>query len=207
MITLRLSLLIVLTLLLGSCKDEGKEDILDVFDAYKAALRDKNGEAAVAVMDEKYFDDFQFILSAARTAPREKVFRMRPSERTRIVSLRNRLTPEELKALDARAAIKAIISRGNESSDLDIQLGRITFKHPRAFAPLWIEGIETKFRLEFIKANNIWKLDPACFDESLDVNLVKRAARINQREDAIILDRESQSSGKRVNDSVWDPPR
>jgi len=205
---IRLAALFLVALSLTSCKDEGKEEILDIFAAYKVALRDNDGEAAVALLDEKYFEDFRFVLTAARSASREKVFRMRPSERFRIAALRNRLTPQELKTLDARAALAAIIDRGSDnSSDRSIQLGRITFKPPRAFAFLYIDGIETKFRIDFIKASNIWKLDPTCFDEDLDYNIGRLAHRTNRPEDAIILEYESSGSGKRVTDSIWDPPQ
>jgi len=208
MTAIRIALILFLSLALSSCKEEGKEEILDVFDAYNAALNNNDGAAAIALIDDKYFEDFQHMLIAARSAKREQVFRMRPSERSRIATMRNRLSYEELKTLDARGAIKTLIDRGSErSSGLDITLGKIKFKRPRATAPLIVEGFETKHILEFVQADNVWKLDPACFDESLDFIIAKRSDRRGVREDTLILENESASSGKNVTDAIWDPPK
>jgi hypothetical protein len=206
--TLRIGLLTLLALVLTSCKDEGKQEIMDVFDSYVAALDKNDGAAAVALMDDKFFDDFQFILQAARSASREKVFRMRPSERVRIAGLRNRLTTEELRKVDAREAVKLYIERDVDPGfDFQVELGRITFKLPRAYGQLLFFGFETKSRVEFVKANNVWKLDPSWHDEQLDRVIVKQASSSGMREDTIILNRESSNSGKQVTDAIWDPPR
>lgn len=202
------ALLAAVLLVLGSCKDNNaKEEVLDLFDAYLAAEEGKDGPAAVALMDEKYVEDFQHILHAARTAKREQIYRLQPSERLRIASLRNRLTREELKTVDPKTAISLIISRGGEDdSDRWIWLGEVTFKKPRASGKLIVEGIELKYKIEFVQVEGVWKLDPACFDRAFDDFVVRWASRFGMTEDRYILHRESESSGKKVSDAIWDPP-
>ncbi|MBX3377619.1 MAG: hypothetical protein KF678_11530 [Phycisphaeraceae bacterium] len=202
------ALLAILVLGLGSCKDNtAKQEVLDLFDAYLLAMEGNNGAAAVSMMDEKYVDYFQHILNAARSAKREQVYRMRPSERLRIASLRNRLTRDELRTVDARTAISMVIDRGTEDrGDRWIWIGQVTFKKPRAFGTLFVEGIELKHKVEFVQAEGVWKLDPECFDRAFDDVVVRWASRYGMTEDRYILRRESDGSGKNVSDAIWDPP-
>jgi hypothetical protein len=96
---------------LTGCKDESREQINNVFDAYIAALRNHDGAAAIELVDERYFEDMDVILNAAKFAPREQVWKMRPSDRARIVAIRNRLTKEEMKGLDGRGLMKMSIDK------------------------------------------------------------------------------------------------
>ncbi len=200
-----------MALVMGSCKDDAKQEILDVFDAYNAAVDSKNGDAVLPLIDEKYFEEIDRVLAAARTAPADKVFRMQAWERLWVVAIRNRLTKEEMAGLTGRSLFKLTVDRGWNLDDLEgpsfTELGKITFKPPRAFAELVWDGFKTGLRYEFVKIDNTWKIDPMCEEEYVN-RIIEKLARItNSREDMWIKDFESAASGKRIGEGIWSPPK
>jgi hypothetical protein len=211
MTTLRLSLLVLLAFLLSSCNDKAEQEIRDVFDAYNAACDNKNGAAVLELIDDKYIEEIDRVLSAAKTADHNKVFRMRPWERWWIVAIRSRLTKAEMTPLDGRALLKLTIDRGwnldelGESMRLD--LGAITFKKPRATAELLVDFEKTGLRYMFVQINNQWKIDPMCEEEYVDRLIQKLARASGFREDTWIKEFESAQSGKKITEAIWDPPK
>lgn len=198
-------------LALTGCKDEAKEEISDTFDSYVAAIRSNDGAAAVALIDEKYFEDVSYLLAAAQSAPRERVFRMRPTERATIAAIRNRFTVEELKGLDGRGLIKLLIEKRDpeesDLTDLDVSITNIKFKPPRATAEMVLDEFSVKFLLEFVEIDHQWKINPAAFDEKFDKLVEKVSVRSGMREDTLLEMRESRISGKTVTGAIWDPPK
>lgn len=209
--TIRVTLLVLLSLMLPSCKDEAQQEIMDVFDAYVAACDAKNGEAVLALIDDKFCDEMDHVLHAARTATADKVFRMRAWERMWIVTIRNRLTKAEMSGLTGRSLIKLSVDKGwdldEAGEQLFYSLGPIKHRPPRATAELIVEGEKTGLRYEFVKVDNAWKIDPMCEVQWLDRLIVKLAARTNSREDMWIKEFESAASGKRINEGIWGPPK
>jgi hypothetical protein len=207
-----LMLSVILPLLfIPSCNDQSEAEIRAIFDDYVAALRNHNGAAAVAVVDERYFEDMDFTVNAARTAPREQVYKMRASERAMIAAIRNRLTKEEMKSIDARGLMKMMVDKNDTEEgdvpDYEITLGLVKFKPPRATAEIELADFPTGLRMEFVQVNNEWKINPGCFDEKFDKAVEKRARLLGVREDSVIRSRESRLTGKNVTEAIWDPPK
>lgn len=197
-------------LALTGCKDEAKQEITDAFEAFNSAIDSKNGDAALAVIDEKYVEQFGRLLSAAQAASAEKIFRMRPSERSWIVTFRNRLTKEEMSKLDARSLCKLMIDRGWDLEDGEQEsysLGRISIRPPRATAEMLVDGDPTGLKYEFVEVDHAWKVDPTCVDEHFDRMIEKLSVKAGLREDTLILKLEGISSGQVVSPAIWNPPK
>ncbi len=197
-------------LALTGCKDEAKQDIADTFESFMSAIQRHDSAAALPLIDDKYFEDLGYLIQAAKSAPREKVFRMRPSERRMIILIRNRIAKEELATLDGRGLMKYLIEERDPGDD-DIELWgdikNIKLRPPRATAEMEIEDLGLRLQLEFIEVDHVWKVNPAAFDEKFDKRVERVSVKSGKREDTLLQERETRLSGKPVNSGIWDPPK
>lgn len=205
--TIRVICVLLAGLMLGSCDDDARQQVREVFDTYMSAVAKGDGAAVVEMIDERYIENYEHILKMARKGTAKEIFRMRPSERSEIVALRNRFGKEELRTIDAKSALKTMIDRGGGNIwNLAFTLEDITLRKPRATGTLYLLGFKTTARMEFVMVNEQWKLDPECLSRTVDEEIVRRSSQWGLTEDRIILDQESTASGKRVSGSIWDPP-
>lgn len=196
---------------LTGCDGDTKEEINNAFDAYISAVRNHDAATAISLTDDRYFEDMQYLINAAKTATRDKIERMRPSERATIIMIRNRLTPEQMKTLDARAVESLRIGSsgpGDELFNLEFNIKTIKLRPPRATLEADVDFLPfIIFVFEFVQADGVWKINPNAFDEEFDKRVEKRAVTAGMRESTLLQERETRLSGKRVNSTIWDPPK
>lgn len=198
-------------LFIPGCDDASEDEIRDVFDSYIGNVEGHNGTAVLELIDEKYIEQMDYLMNAARTANHDQVFKMSASERVWIAAIRNRLTREEVSKLDGRALLQLSVDKGwnldKAGKRIDRSLGLITFRKPRAFAPMVANGTETTFSYEFVQVDHKWKIDPGCADKYAD-KLIEELARLTgMREDTWIKAFEKAATGKTLTDAIWDPPK
>ena len=196
---------------LSGCNDAAEDEIRDVFDTFDRLTDAKDGAGALELIDEKYLEQMDYLINAARTAPRQTVYKMRPSERLWIAAIRNRIPKDEMAKLDGRAFYKLTIDQGwdleDEGEKLELSLGEIKFKKPRATAEMFVEGLHTGLRFEFVEVDHKWKIDPSCIDQYQDKVIEKLASRSGFREDTWIRNIEGSATGHPISEAIWDPPK
>ncbi|MEX2218293.1 MAG: hypothetical protein WD749_05990 [Phycisphaerales bacterium] len=199
---------IVCPLALVSC-GESTEEVRAAFDTFDGATDRRVAQEAMGVMDPVYFEHMDYLIKLARTGSRERVLSLPAHERMEIVAMRNRLTRDELSKVDGAGWVRLSIERGWWAADPGepaLSIGRVTFRSPRASGELLVDGQRTGLTVEFVKTNDQWLVDPRPVDEWWGSFVSKRATSAGNL-DQMILNLESVESGKRVNQTIWDPPK
>lgn len=195
------------SLLAAGCEDL-EQEVRDTYQAYMAAVARKDAETALALTDPRYIEHMDFLAKKARTADRDAVMRLTTAERISILQMRNRLSKQELQALDGRTwLMRSFKEDADGESIFDVlQLGEITIRRPRASGTLEFQGIPTIIKMEFVKTGDRWVLDPMALEELVN-DLAHKKYSSPQAEDQAIRGREGLRTGNTIRATIWDAPK
>jgi hypothetical protein len=202
-------LLSCLPFVLAGCGDDSEQEVRDTYAQYVAAEAGRDLQTVLDLTDPAYIERLDFLVKIARTGERSRVQRMTPAEKLEVVMLRNRLTKKELDGMDGKKWLSRTTTEGwteEMADEPEITLGKITVKKPRAKAQLIVNGIETDLNIEFVKTGDKWVMDPTPFEELIN-RIVRKLATHADAENLLIRRWEENSSGKKVADPIWDPPK
>ncbi len=196
-------------LLLSGCDGGARDEVKAVFEAYTSALRSKNGDAFLKLIDPENVKHYGQVVEIARSGDRLAVQRLTWTQKYDVTMLRNRFTAEELKKMDGAEYVRTCVNRGwffAEDEGERFSLGPITLKPPRAHAKLVVDGESTAYRFEFVEVEHQWLVNDECMERWFDKELERIAARARVSEDSLILELESDASGKKVTRDIWESP-
>lgn len=196
-----------MAMLLPGCDDESAE-IKEVWESYETARAAGNAEGVIAICDPKNIEHFGQLVELAKYAERTTLERLDPMDRLYVLALRYQKKPEQLKDHTGLAMARETYSRpaGLFGGDYEVTLGKITMRPPRAFAELLVDGEQTNFRIEFLKANDKWHIDLQGQDRMFTSILEKIAHQSNKNMDDVITRLAASSTGNMVSGKVWDAP-
>jgi hypothetical protein len=200
---------LALSLLLAGCDDGASEQVRDAFDAYKDAIAQRNGEAVLKVIDPQNVKHYDQFLQIARAGTKEQITRLPLIQRLYVLMMRNRLKPGTLRSIDGAGFVKLAVERGwyFSGDDMsDVKLGRISVKQPRASAVVFIGRFKTDARFEFVNVEGTWLVNDECLDQLIEKDLEKAAAALRMSEDGLLFRMESEETGKRVDDRIFEQP-
>lgn len=205
---------LIVLLLIGVLTSQGcdkqagaKADIRNAYLQYADAIKSRNGAILLEHVDPESILIYDTLLKAALRADRAKTLAMRPSEKLEIVAMRNRLTRDELKNLDARAYVILAVERGFwnfEAVRENIQ--RIKITGNRAVGELFANGEPTGERFRFTKIGERWFIDETSFLDLADEWIPRVAGMEGLSVDEWIVQYEAEETKKDVTGAIWDPP-
>jgi hypothetical protein len=199
----------LIVILIQGCDGGAKDEVKAVFEAYTAALRAKDGDAFLKLIDPENIKSYGYLVEVARSGDRLAVQRLTWTQKYDVTMLRNRFTVEELKKMDGAEYVRTCVNRGwffAEDDGERFSLGPVTLKPPRANAMLVVDGDSTGYRFEFVEVEHQWLVNDECMEKWFNKEIEKLAALARVSEDTLILDLESDESGKKVTRDIWERP-
>ncbi len=204
-----LSLILLASFLhLPACDQAEAANVRASYDQINAAFNASDGKTVVSLLNQKSIDQYDRFTQLARTGTREQIKALPAAERSEIVTIRHRLTRNELEGLDGRGYIILATGRGwyaAEEYEVPFDLGKIRFQGSSATAEILIDGKASGYYYDFDLVDGVWKLDWVRIDELTNWQIAAQAEQSHMSEDAVILQIESEQSGKKVPASIWDP--
>lgn len=193
---------------LPACDQAEAAEVRATYDQINAAFNASDGKTVVSLLNQKSIDQYDRYTQLARTGTREQIKALPAAERSEIVTIRHRLTRSELEGLDGRGYIILATGRGWYAAgeyEEPMELGKIRFQGSSATADILIDGKPSGYYYDFDLIDGVWKLDWVRIDEFINWQIAAQAELSHMSEDAVIMQIESEQSGKKVPASIWDP--
>lgn len=209
--------LLLLPFLLVACAESGptdskpKDDAADVracFDNYFAALKAGEGEKAAALVDNNTLQHFERMLDLARNADSITVSGLDAMDQMTVLSMRMQVPAEELRSMDAHAAVARSVSNGLMADDGPdgLGLGDVVVEGDKASAPLKMYGFPTPAKFGFQREDGNWRIDlTSLFD--LSRQAFGQMASGTGDGNAMLMKLLEENTGMAVPASVWHPAK
>jgi hypothetical protein len=202
--------LLLLPLLFMACSDSGPEqDVADIracYDNYFAALKAGEGDKAAELVDSKTLEHFDRMLDLARTADSTTVSGLDAMDKLTVLSMRSQIPAEQMRDLDARAALARSVSDGmmaNEGPE-GLTLGTVTVDGDKASAPLKMYGFPTPANFSFQREDGTWRIDlTSLFD--LSRQAFEQMSGSGAEGNAALIQMLEENLGGPVPATVWHP--
>lgn len=177
------------------------------FDAYKAALEQRDGAAAAAMISGNSLAYYDHMRDLALTAERRHLSVLDGTERMLVLSLRHSAPLELLKTASPAALVAYAVDEGlvSDVAIAKTELGEITVVDDRARCWIVIDGEPTRGVMQFVREAAGWKFDLEFAMRSSEGLIGALAVQSGMSEDAVILQLLSQAEGRPVDPGIWDP--
>lgn len=178
------------------------------FEAYRAALLARDGDAALLHVSEATFEYYGEVQRMALYATADEV-RARPlPDQLYVLMLRTRIPTERLRAMTPRELFAHGVVQGwiGEESTRTMQVGRIFVDGGRASAPVLQEGRPSPLHLHFVRQDGAWKWDMLGVIQLMDPLFRQLAEGAGATPEALLLQVVEGVAKRRLPPTVWDPP-
>ena len=206
--------------------DTGAEkEIRDCFARYKTALLNGQGEKAVECIDNKTIIYYMFTDMKVMRHKREDVEKLPLLERIFVLSMRHQVPYAKLYELSQTDAVRRknlwpvgkayfiyAVDNGmiGKESVEKIELGKVfvdTVDGKKAKTMISSEGKTAPFGYDFVLDEGQWKIDLTSFFPIAEEILKVTIQRSGMSENQFILAMLEKSTGKKPDNSIWDPPK
>ncbi len=197
---------------LTGCEQAARQQLLADIKARQAALDSQDSQQAMRYMAPDSYAYFDKMMVLARTAPRQQVERMAPSEMYNVLAIRAELEPEEVKSFTGRQYVDVSIARGFWSGDTeapDDRPEKIEFLDGAAIITWRIVDTDYRYREHYTKdaSTGMWLLDLSRETDSHDQFFRHFATDMGiSEQDAVVLGVQ-EGIKKEMPESAWDPPQ
>ncbi len=202
-------LVVVAVLLPGGCQPSDTPEAAAVrtcFNDYLTAIGNKDGKAAVAIVDSRTVTYYDTILDHALKSKSDVVRGLPILDKTMVLMLRSRVPADELRKMDARAVFIHTVDEGWVATDRTIfDIGQIDVNGDRAFGQHLMRGQETPYKCRFVKEDGKWKIDITSLYSSGEAEFEKAIKESQMSEDDFLTRVLSMTAKKPVDASIWEP--
>lgn len=206
---MRFHLRFVLCVFVASCAATAwtseEDEVRKQFSAYIKAIKDKDGKAAVGCVDKKTEEWYQSAVNDAVKADKATILRMNPSLRITALRLRLEFKKEELQKMTGRQTIDMAVSRGWTGHINEEQMKLVKIVVDGETAQGFIAASPQVPLAHFRKESGKWMLELHKFMAFGDIYFAKVAKEDGITVDELILNALSVLSGKKVDESVYEP--
>jgi hypothetical protein len=178
------------------------------FEAYRAALLARDGDAALLHVSEATFEYYGEVQRLALYATADEV-RARPlPDQLYVLMLRTRIPTERLRAMTPRELFAHGVVQGwiGEESTRTMQVGRIFVDGGRASAPVLQEGRPSPLNLHFVRQDGAWRWDMLGVIQLMDPLFRQLAEAGGATPEALLLQVVEGVAKRPLPPTVWDPP-
>lgn len=178
------------------------------FEAYRAALLARDGDAALLHVSESTFEYYGEMQRLALYATAEEV-RARPlPDQLYVLMLRTRIPAERLRGMTSRELFAHGVAQGwiGEESTRSMRVGRIYVDGVTASAPVLQEGRPSPLQLQFVRQDGAWKWDMLGVIQVMDPLFRQLAQAGGATPEALLVQVVEEANERRLPPTVWDPP-
>lgn len=206
----RMAHFLLLPVLFMACSDKGPEqdveEIRACYDSYFESLKAGDGDKAAELVDSNTLKHFDRMLELARTADSATVSGLDAMDKLTVLSMRSQIPAEQLRGLDARAALARSVSDGmmaNEGPE-GLSLGTVTVDGDKASAPLKMYGFPTPANFSFQREDGTWRIDlTSLFD--LSRKAFEQMGGDGTEGNAALIKLLEDNTGTTVPGTIWHP--
>lgn len=184
-----------------------EEQVQECFSNYKTALQDQNGKSALDYVDKSTINYYEEMLQYAIEADSLDINKMSLMDKITILSIRHKISPQEIMRMDGKALFIYAINNGMiGSNSIDkITLSTIKIKESTADGYLMANGQELPMAFEFKKEDTEWKINLTSIFDISETGLKQAAYIRNLKENEFIVTTISEINKKKVSDNIWHP--
>ena len=196
-------------------KSPEQAQVHEIFQTYKNALLQGDGETAARMVDADTFEYFRSIQSLALEGDAEAVKARAFVDRLLVVTMRHELDRETLASMGLEDLLRHAIESGwiAKASILQLGIGEVTVEGAEASAVALVngtappaeEGIEP-LAYEFVREEGEWKFRFSSLVEGLNHVISAFTAQMGANEDDMIFTLVQALSGRQVLPEIWDAP-
>lgn len=178
------------------------------FEAYRAALLARDGDAALLHVSEAVFEYYGEVQRLALYATADEV-RARPlPDQLYVLMLRTRIPTEQLRAMTPRELFAHGVVQGwiGEESTRTMQVGRIRVDGRLASAPVLEDKRPSPLHLQFVRQDGAWRWDMLGVIQLMDPLFRQLAEAGGATPEALLLRVVEGVAKRRLPPTVWDAP-
>ena len=177
------------------------------FEAYRRAVLEADGEAALAAIDRNTIEYYGRMLDLARRGDEPTVRGLSLIDKILVLSLRHRLPREVVLAATPESIFIRAVEEGwiGKEGVVRTELGTIRVRDATATAAVLSRGKETPLSFAFHKEAGAWKLDLTSVMSMVEAPLKRMLEGIAPTEDEAVVILLESASGTKVTEQVWKP--
>lgn len=142
-------------------QSEDERQVTAVFDRARGALREKRGDAVVALLSQATVQKLESVRAAARAGDTMSIGRLEPGEKFAAMGLRRHLSPSELRRMGLGEITGHALQQGWLGPNVIAQsaLGPVRVKGDRASALLLVDNKPALVPADFVREGGAWRID------------------------------------------------
>jgi hypothetical protein len=200
---------LLFSFLLLSCCVYGQEQskVKQTFSNYKQSILKGDGDEAVKWVNNKTIAYYGEMLGLALDADSARVADLDLMDRLTVLSLRHRMTRDEISGMDGKQLFVHSIKKGmvGKNTVANVEIGDVKVEGEQAKGQLQANGQKSPLNFGFTKENGQWKLDLTSLFEPTMAGLKQMIAGQGMTENEFIVRALEMSSGKPVTNVIWSP--
>jgi hypothetical protein len=186
------------------------DDAVDVrvaFDSYKAAILEQRGNDAVELVTSRTIEEYQKYRDLALFAPRTEVQELSLLNRFQVAIIRHRVPVDLLDEMDGRALFVYAVDHDwiGKNGVIRLSIGEVDVASERATSVVTVGSKPTELRFQFRKERERWRFDLVYLMQVSNAALAQIIDAKGLSEDAVIFQLLEAVSGRKVEDSIWEP--
>lgn len=190
-------------------KTSSPEDVLirETFEKYKTAILNDQGEEAVKYVDSRTLKYYGNILESVKNDNKEKVNSLSISDRLSVLLIRQMASRQEIQSFDAKTFFVYFVNKGmvGKNGVANNSIGTIINSGNFAKGELVINKKNSTLYLHFYKENDMWKIDLTSLLTIANIAVQQVIKTVGQSEEEFIFSSIEMVTGKKPDESVWNP--
>lgn len=192
--------------------DDAADDqaaVLKAYEFYRDALAELDGEQAAELVSEATIELYQQLRDHAVKSNRQTVEQLPLGSRMIVICLRHRVEPEKLHAMDGRAVFVYAVNQKwiskNSLAKFKFTVDQVDVAEDGRTAQAFPRGRDSDIRFSFVKEDERWRLDLRPILALADETFRSVARLFRSDENTMMLSTIQMVTGRKVDDSVWEP--
>ncbi len=200
-------------LLVPGCKDRQEEAAISaLYASWSEAGSRKDANGFLARIDPGSIARFDTIARLALKGTRKELKALESSELDSVIAIRNRMSRDEIAALDGEKALRWLVEAGewadeSQAEPAEEHLDNFQIGDRRAMADLHVEGFRDQWRISFVKGEDgKWRLELDALVAVQSRWTDKMLAKFRVPPEEAALEYEADRSGKTPRKDILDVP-
>jgi hypothetical protein len=181
--------------------------IREIFDNYKSAIINGNGEEAVKYMDSRTIKYYSDILEHVKTSDSAAVENLNVLDKITVLSIRHRAPREDILNFDGKALVIFAFNSGmiGKNSVEKYSISSVAIDSSFAKAHFMANGNPTPFYFHFHKEEGKWKIDLNSLYPISEKTFKRIAEDSKQNGNGCLLSLIGIMTGEMPDNKVWHP--
>jgi len=181
--------------------------IRDCFKQYRTALLNTDGAAAAETVNAATIAYYENMRDLSLSGDKAAVEKQSLINRMMIFSMRLRMDPKELAAMNGKRIVGHAVNKGwiSQASVARASLGKIAEQGNTAKAEFAVDGKASGFFILFSNDGAEWKFDLTSLFAPGELALKNVIEQQGKNENAFLFEILESATGKKVSEDVWKP--